>query len=136
MPTAHEAKGWRGWVEAARRRGLVIGTPYVWLLVFFLLPFLIVLQISFAEMQGAKISDIFSFAGDELFMKLKLQNYLTLFQDDLYISTYFQSLIYAGVTTLLAIGTGNGPPDLEAGILFYQVSTPTHSAVKKMIVIE
>lgn len=106
MPTAHEAKGWRGWVEAARRRGLVIGTPYVWLLVFFLLPFLIVLQISFAEMQGAKISDIFSFAGDELFMKLKLQNYLTLFQDDLYISTYFQSLIYAGVTTLLCLLIG------------------------------
>ncbi len=26
--------------------------------------------------------------------------------------------------------------ELEAGILFYQIATPTHSAVKKMIVVE
>lgn len=87
-------------------RSLVIGTPYVWLLVFFLLPFLIVLRISFAEMDGAKVSDLFTFADNELFMKLKLQNYLTILQDDLYLATYGQSLLYAGITTLICLAIG------------------------------
>lgn len=87
-------------------RSLVIGTPFVWLLVFFLLPFLIVLRISFAEMDGAKVSDLFTFADNELFMKLKLQNYLTIFQDDLYLATYAQSLLYAGITTLVCLFIG------------------------------
>jgi putrescine transport system permease protein len=87
-------------------RSLVIGTPFVWLLVFFLLPFLIVLRISFAEMDGAKVSDLFTLADNELFMKLKLQNYLTIFQDDLYLATYAQSLLYAGATTLVCLFIG------------------------------
>ncbi|MEX8493992.1 ABC transporter permease subunit [Sphaerotilus sp.] len=87
-------------------RSLVIGTPYVWLLVFFLLPFLIVLRISFAEMDGARVSDLFTFANNELFMKLKLQNFLTILQDDLYLATYAQSLLYAGITTLVCLCVG------------------------------
>lgn len=97
---------WAAWAEAIRRRGLVIGIPYLWLLIFFMLPFLIVLRISFAEMDGASVSDIFTFANDELFMKLKLQNFLTIFQDDLYLSTYWQSIIYAGITTLICLFIG------------------------------
>ena len=38
-------------------RTLLIGTPFLWLLVFFLLPFLIVLRISLAEMDGAMVSE-------------------------------------------------------------------------------
>lgn len=87
-------------------RSLVIGTPYVWLLVFFLLPFLIVLRISFAEMDGARVSDLFTFANNELFMKLKLQNFLTILQDDLYLATYGQSLLYAGITTAVCLFIG------------------------------
>lgn len=89
-----------------RGRTLLIGTPYVWLLIFFLLPFLIVLRISFAEMEGARVSDLFSYTDGDLFMKLKLQNYVTLLQDDLYWSTYGQSLMYAGVTTLVCLVIG------------------------------
>lgn len=87
-------------------RSLVIGTPLLWLLVFFLLPFLIVLRISLAEMEGAAVSDLFTYANSELFMKLKLQNYLTILEDDLYWSTYGQSLMYAGVTTLVCLFVG------------------------------
>jgi putrescine transport system permease protein len=87
-------------------RTLLIGTPYVWLLVFFLLPFLIVLRISFAEMDGARVSDLFSYAEGELFFKLKVQNYITLLQDDLYLATYGQSLVYAGVTALVCLFIG------------------------------
>jgi putrescine transport system permease protein len=84
----------------------VIGTPYVWLIVFFLLPFLVVLRISFAEMDGAKISDLFAYADQALVMKLNLLSYATIFQDDIYWSTYGQSLLYAGVTTLVCLAIG------------------------------
>lgn len=87
-------------------RTAVIGVPYLWLLLFFLLPFLIVLRISFAEMDGAKVSDLFTYTDGELFMKLKLQNFATIFQDDLYWSTYGQSLIYAGATTVICLLIG------------------------------
>ena len=76
------------------------------LLVFFLLPFLIVLRISLAEMDGAMVSDLFTYANNELFMKLKLQNYLTILADDLYLSTYAQSLKYAGITTAVCLAIG------------------------------
>jgi putrescine transport system permease protein len=94
---------WRGVFKA---RSLVIGTPYVWLLVFFLLPFLIVLRISFAEMDGARISDLFTLADQSLVMKLNLQSYATILQDEIYLSTYAQSLLYAGVTTLICLLIG------------------------------
>ncbi|SCK26717.1 putrescine transport system permease protein [Variovorax sp. HW608] len=80
--------------SAFKARHAVIGTPYVWLLVFFLLPFLIVLRISFAEMEGAKI------AG------LHLGSYLTLLSDEIYLSTYAHSLLYAGITTLICLAIG------------------------------
>jgi len=94
------------WRRLLQGRRLVIGTPYLWLLVFFLLPFLIVFRISFAEMDGATISSLFAYADQELVMKLKLQNYATIFQDDLYWATYGQSLMYAGVTTLICLLVG------------------------------
>lgn len=92
-----------------RRRGgraLVLSTPYLWLLVFFMLPFLIVLRISVAEMDGARISDLFSQVNGAWSVKLNLQNYATLLQDGLYLSTYLQSVIYAGVTMLICLALG------------------------------
>jgi putrescine transport system permease protein len=98
------------WLGSLRKmvsgRSLVIGVPYAWLLAFFLLPFLIVLRISFADMEGARISDLFTYTSGELFMKLKLQNFATIFQDDLYWSTYGQSLLYAGATTAVCLLIG------------------------------
>ena len=85
----------RRWRGALRARTLVIGTPYLWLLVFFLLPFLIVLRISFAEMEGARIGSTF-----------QLQSYVTLLHDEIYLSTYAQSLMYAGITTLICLFIG------------------------------
>ena len=76
-------------------RRAVIGVPYAWLLVFFLLPFLVVARISISEMQGATI--IFG---------PRFDNYLLLVQDDLYLRTYLSSLKYAAVTTLLCLLIG------------------------------
>lgn len=95
-----------GRTALAKGRALVIGAPALWLLVFFLLPFLIVLRISFAEMDGAKLSELLSFANQQVALTLKLQNYVTLFQDDLYWVTYGHSLIYAGATAGICLLIG------------------------------
>jgi putrescine transport system permease protein len=96
----------KSWLGLFQGRRLVIGAPYLWLLVFFLLPFLIVLRISFSEMDGAKISDLIGWADQQLTLTLKLQNYITLFQDDLYFATYGHSLMYAAITTLICLFIG------------------------------
>ena len=87
-------------------RRLVIGVPYLWLLVFFMLPFLIVLRISVSEMDGAKLSELWTWVDGHLRSGVKLDNYVTLFQDDLYFATYWQSLIYAAVTMLICLFIG------------------------------
>ena len=45
---------WRG-------RHAVIGVPYLWLLVFFLLPFVILLRISVSEMDAAQFNELLTF---------------------------------------------------------------------------
>ncbi|MGO4393858.1 ABC transporter permease [Variovorax sp. M-6] len=101
-----DRSGLPGRTSLLQGRRLVIGMPYLWLLVFFLLPFLIVLRISFAEMDGATLSSLFAYADQELVMKLKLRNYATIFQDNLYLATYGRSLMYAGITTLICLLIG------------------------------
>ena len=57
-----------------RGRSAVIGAPYLWLLVFFLLPFLIVLKISVSEMETVTFKDILTFKDGLLQLTLKLSN--------------------------------------------------------------
>jgi putrescine transport system permease protein len=89
-----------------RGRSAVIGIPYAWLLVFFLLPFLVVAKISVSEMETTTISDIVTWRNGAIAFNLKFGNYLLLLQDDLYLRTYASSLKYAAVTTLLCLGIG------------------------------
>lgn len=88
------------------RRWLVIAPPYLWLLIFFLLPFLIVLKISVSEMDIASVQDVLVLNDGKLSLNLRFSNYATLFTDDLYLTTYLSSLKYAAVTTLLCLGIG------------------------------
>ncbi len=78
----------------------VVGVPYLWLLVFFLVPFLVVAKISVSTMETASLRDLFQWSG------LHLGNYLLLFQDDLYFTTFVSSLKYAGAATLLCLAIG------------------------------
>ena len=91
---------------AARSRWRVIALPYAWLLLFFLLPFLIVLKISVSEMDIASVKDVVTLQGGRLDLNLRFGNYLTLVTDDLYLSTYLSSLKYAAATTLLCLSIG------------------------------
>ena len=89
-----------------RGRLAVIGIPYLWLLVFFLLPFLIVVRISLSEMEGATFRDLVTVRDGTLAFNLNFGTYLLLMQDALYLTTYLSSLKYAAVTTLFCLGLG------------------------------
>ena len=69
-------------------RTLVIAGPLIWLTLFFIIPFAIVLKISFSEMAIAipPYTSLFEYAEDILNIKLNLGNYLFLLTDDLYVS--------------------------------------------------
>lgn len=103
-------KAMQGLVTAARSwvkgRAAVIGIPYLWLLVFFLLPFLIVVKYSVSEMEAVFPKDLVTFNEGVLQLSLRLSNYAFLTQDDLYLKTYLSSLKYAGATTLLCLFIG------------------------------
>jgi putrescine transport system permease protein len=90
----------------ASGRNAVIGLPYLWLLMFFLLPFLIVFRISVAEMEGVRFNDLVTLKDGVLQLSLKLSNYVFITQDALYWKTYVASLKYAAATTVLCLLIG------------------------------
>ncbi|MFC3110809.1 ABC transporter permease subunit [Undibacterium arcticum] len=88
-------------------RRFVIGVPYVWLLICFLVPFLIVLKISMAEMETANpFGTLVSYVDGFVTLKIKITNYLFIIQDDLYSLTYLSSLKYAAITTIFCLTIG------------------------------
>lgn len=98
-------------MKAARsNRGLgkfaVIGVPYVWLLIFFLLPFLIIVKISVSEMGAVSVNDLVTYKDGVLSLSPRLGNYATVVRDELYFDTYLSSLKYAAVTTVLCLVIG------------------------------
>jgi len=87
-------------------RKAVIGIPYAWLLLCFLLPFLIVFKISVSEMDVVTFKDLVTWAEGVLTIQVKFGNYIYITQDDLYFKTYLTSLKYAAVTTLWCLAIG------------------------------
>ena len=90
-------------------RTAVIVMPYLWLLLFFLAPFLIVLKISFSEVRMAMppYAPLFSLVEDTyLQITLSLENYRLLFEDDFYWVSYLNSIRIAGIATLLTLLIG------------------------------
>ena len=90
-------------------RRLVIALPYLWLTVFFLVPFLIVLKIAFSNVQLSMppVEPVFSWAADQVVqIRLHLSNFSFVFGDRLYIAAFLNSLQVAGVSTLLALLIG------------------------------
>ena len=78
------------------------------LFLFILLPFIIVVKISFAEADVAipPYTDVVSWADNQLTILLNLGNYLLLQEDELYIAAYLGSLKIALVSTLLCLLIG------------------------------
>lgn len=91
----------------------VIALPYIWLGLFFLIPFLIVFKISLSEVAMAipaydprfLWSD--GLAGIwEKAQQFTFDNYIWLTQDSLYYKAYLSSVYIAGVSTFLALLIG------------------------------
>lgn len=91
----------------------VIGVPYVWLFVFFFLPFLILLYISFVDM-GESINPFKPIWDSQTgLLSLKYENYWTIFRDEggvlfktIYIEAYLRSIWYALWTAVLCLVFG------------------------------
>lgn len=91
-----------------RGRHAVIGVPFLWLFMFFLLPFFIVLKISFAEADVAipPYTEVWTWAENQLSLVLNLGNYIFLGEDELYLAAYLGSLKMATISTLLCLLIG------------------------------
>ncbi len=90
----------------ANGRTAVIGVPYLWLLAFFLLPFLIVARISVSEMENVAFKDLVTFKEGLMQLTLKFSGYQFIAQDSLYFDTYLRSVKYAAATTVLCLLIG------------------------------
>lgn len=78
-------------------RRLIVAAPYLWLLVFFALPFAIILKISLADPLMAQPPYSQTASAD---------NFLFLFNDKLYAITYLRSILMAAGATLLCLLLG------------------------------
>ncbi len=97
--------------SGAARFAVVV--PYVWLVAFFLAPFLIVVKISLSETAIAQppyvpVLDLAAgWQGVRDFLSgLRLSNYLTLADDDLYLFSYLKSLRVAAISTAILVLCG------------------------------
>ena len=91
-------------------RWVVVAIPYLWLVVLFLVPFLIVLKISFSMTAVAQppYTPVIDFANGiagviEAIGEFTVDNYVWLTEDTLYLSAYLSSLWIALVSTALTL---------------------------------
>lgn len=94
------------WLPNART--LAIALPFAFLLVFFMLPFAMVLKISFAtsKLGVPPYSELAAMVGGKLTLALSLDNYIAVLTDDFYFWAYVNSVKVAFVTTLLCLLIG------------------------------
>src|SRR6201996_7194292 len=91
-----------------RARRLVMGIPLAWLMLLFLLPFLIVLKLSFSQEQLSipPYAPLLHWVQGLPHPDLHFNNYTFLFTDPLYISSYLYSLKVAMVSTFFCLLLG------------------------------
>ena len=94
-------------------RTLVIALPYLWLLIFFALPFVMIFKISLSDVELAQppYVPLFNFDGTwksivDYFSALDFENYSMLTDDPLYWKAYLTSLKIAAVSTFLLLAVG------------------------------
>jgi putrescine transport system permease protein len=92
---------------------LAVAIPFIWLAVFFLLPFLIVLKISLSDDAVAQppYAPVFGLGEGirgliEKIRQLDLENYALVLGDWLYLYSYIQSVVIAGFATAILLVLG------------------------------
>jgi putrescine transport system permease protein len=97
-------------MSSRTRRLILIGIPFLWLLVFFFAPFLIVLKISLSDTAIAQppyvptldISEGWS-GIREFLAELDFESFTFILEDALYVKAFFSSLQIALLSTFLAL---------------------------------
>ncbi len=89
-------------------RRLIAGLPTIWLIALFLVPFLIVLKLSFSEMRLAipPYAPLIEWRHGWPVPVLHLSNYAFLLTDPLYVRSYLYSLEVAAVSTAICLALG------------------------------
>jgi len=91
-------------------RNLVIGVPYLWLLAFFAIPFVIVLKISFSWMQPIQpgYAPLIEWVEEtrRLVVSFNFDNYQVLLRESLYVDTFLYSVKVAAVSTFWCLLLG------------------------------
>ncbi len=103
-------------------RNMVIGIPYLWMLLFFFLPFVYVLKISLAESITARppFSDLIVWVENtQVSIQLFFDSYLLLLEDDLFTIAYLNSLKIAFIATIFCLIIGY--------IMAYGIARARHS---------
>ena len=90
------------WFDERGWRGAVIGVPYLWLVLFFLLPFVIVIAMSFAR--RAELSPPVAFL--ETWPYVRWDNFARLTADTLYVRAFLTSLWNAALATFFCLLIG------------------------------
>lgn len=88
-------------------RRMVIGTPYIFLILVFSIPFFVVLKISVSTSNdGIRFEDLSTFNDWVFGFSASFQKYRFLFTDDLYLNTYASSLKFATINTVCCLFIG------------------------------
>lgn len=89
-------------------RWAVISIPYLWMLLFFAVPFLIVLKIAFSHQAIAipPYTPVLEFVDKAVMLKLNLSNFLELVSDNHYLEAYASSLKIAAISTFFCLLIG------------------------------
>ncbi len=100
------ATGWKRWLPGTRAG--VIAAPYLWLLLFFAVPFVIILMISFARTQvgSPPYTWLLEYVDGAFSLKLNLGSYAALVKDNQYLLAYLSSIKIAVISTLLTLLIG------------------------------
>ena len=102
MSASSGGTGLRGWFNRSGWRSTIINVPYLWLIAFFLVPFVIVFGMSLGIRTST--SPPVGYLPDWPYVTL--ENYARLFQDSIYIRSYFISLRNALTATVLCLLVG------------------------------
>ena len=90
-------------------RVLVLMVPFAWLLIFFLAPFFIVLKIAFAETTIASppYTPMIEWVDEGIMhIRVVVDNFAYLWEDDLYVDTYLSSVKISSISTILCLLLG------------------------------
>lgn len=100
------ATGWKRWLPGTRSG--VIAAPYLWLLLFFAVPFVIILMISFARTQvgSPPYTWLLEYVDGAFSLKLNLGNYAAMVKDSQYVLAYLSSIKIAVIATLFTLLIG------------------------------